>query len=104
MLSERERRTLDDLERRTAVEDPRFVAVMQGTRPARADRWARHGCEAVIVLGVATAALCFVLLLIGAGVVAVLLVAAACYLRRANCPASPGRGPVLGRFRAPRDS
>jgi len=91
MLSERERRTFDDLERRTAVEDPRFAAVMRGTRPTLADRWACHAYEAVIVLGVATAALCFALLLVGAGLVAALLVVATCYLRRWSTPASPAR-------------
>lgn len=97
MLSERERRTLEDLERCTAAEDPRFAAAMLGARPTQADRWARRGCAAVIVLGVATAALCFALLLIGPGLVAVLIVVAARYLRRASSPVPPSRRRGPGR-------
>ena len=55
----------------------------------RAHRWARRGYDAIIGLGVATAALCVGLLLFGAGTVAVLAVAATCYLRTTRFPRRP---------------
>lgn len=81
MLSERDRRTLDAIERRTAEEDPRFAASMRRDRPTWADRWARHGYDAIIVVAAATAALCFTLTLVCAGVLAVAVVVATWNLR-----------------------
>jgi Protein of unknown function (DUF3040) len=81
MLSERDRRALDEIEQQITRADPRFAASMQRATPTRTDRWTRHGYDVTIMLGAVTAALCFVLLLICAGVVAVMLVAATFLLR-----------------------
>ena len=81
MLSERERRALREIEVQIAGQDPGFAASMQHGLPNRADRWTRRGYDAIIVLGAATAVLCFVLLLICAAVVALLVVATSCHLR-----------------------
>ena len=86
MLSERDRRALEAIELELAVQDPGFAASMEHPRPNRADRWTRCGYDAVIVLGAATAVLCFVVLLICAAVVALLVVGAGCYLRAITVP------------------
>jgi hypothetical protein len=90
MLSERDRRALDEIERQIAGDDPRFAASMQRAVPDRIG-WTHPGYDVIIVLAAVTAALCFVLLLVGAGVVAVLLVAATCYLRPQPLPPLTGR-------------
>lgn len=81
MLSERDRRALDAIERRTADEDPRFAASMRRNRLTWDDRWGRHGHDTIIVVAAATAALCFALTLAGAGVLAVAVVVATWHLR-----------------------
>jgi hypothetical protein len=81
VLSEQDRRALDAIERRTADEDPQFAASMRHARPTWADRWARHGYDAIIVLAAATAALCFALALACAGMLAVAVVVATRHLR-----------------------
>ena len=91
MLSERDRRALDEIERPIARQDPRFAASMQRALPTRSERWARLGYDTTIALGVATALLCFVLLLICAAVVAVLIAGTAWYLRATLLPARPPR-------------
>lgn len=86
MLSERDRRALEEIELHLAVEDPGFAASMERPRPNRADRWTRRGYDVFIVLGAATAVLCFVVLLICAAVVALLVTGACCYLRAITVP------------------
>ena len=81
MLSERDRRALDAIERRTADEDPRFAASMRRDRLTWADRCRRHGHDAIIVIAAATAVLCFALTLVDAGVLAVAVVVATWHLR-----------------------
>jgi Protein of unknown function (DUF3040) len=81
VLSERDRRALDAIERQVEGEDPRFAASMRRVRPTWTDRWAREGYDAIIVLAAATAALCFAIALLGAGVVAAAVVVGLCRLR-----------------------
>jgi hypothetical protein len=83
MLSERDRRTLDGIERQLEGEDPRFAASMRRVRPTWADRWARDGYDATIVLAAAIAALCFALGLASAGLPAVAVVVVTWHLRPA---------------------
>ena len=61
---------------------------MRLTRPTPTERWARRAYDAIIVLGALTAALCFVLLLVRAGALAVIAVGAAYYLRPTRLPPS----------------
>jgi disulfide bond formation protein DsbB len=86
VLSERDRRALEEIELHLAVQDPGFAASMEHPRPDLVDRWTRCGYDAFIVLGAATAVLCFVLLLICAAVVALLVVGASCHLRENTLP------------------
>lgn len=95
MLSERDRRTLAEIEHQLAA-DARFAAALgRAGRPGsrRAERWARRGYDAMIVLSGLTAVLCFALLLVCAGTVAVLLAGVACYLRQTRFPLRPARYP-----------
>jgi len=81
VLSERDRRALDAIERQIEGEDPRFAASMRRVRPRWTGRWARDGYDAAIVLAVATAVLCFTLALLCAGITMLLVVVALCRLR-----------------------
>jgi hypothetical protein len=88
VLTERERRALQEIERQILADDPQFAASMQ--HPSnRADRWGRCGYDAIIAVAALSAMLCLVLSLVGAGVVAALLAAATSYLRPRHRPPRP---------------
>jgi DUF3040 family protein len=87
MLSERERRTLREIEQQLAEEDERFAEVM--SRPLTGRRWIRHGYDATIVLAGLLTVICLALAsngAAGAGVVAAALAVGAFYLRRRRFP------------------
>ncbi|WP_028927770.1 DUF3040 domain-containing protein [Pseudonocardia acaciae] len=85
MLSERERRTLREIEERLAEEDQRFAEVMNRPLTGRASRWLRYGYDATIVLAGLLAVTCLAVTpgrTAGAGVVAALLAVGVFILRR----------------------
>jgi hypothetical protein len=90
MLSERERRALQEIEHRVAETDPRFAAAMRRPMPAREYR-AAHPYDAVIVVAVLSAVLCLELSVNGAAVVAAVLAAVTFFLRPRHRPARTGR-------------
>jgi O-antigen ligase len=87
MLSERERRTFEEIERQIVDADPRFAASMQRLLSGRAERWACRGYDTIIVVAALSAVLCLALSSGGAGLVALVLAAVTFYLR-------PRRGPL----------
>jgi uncharacterized protein (TIGR03382 family) len=83
MLSERDRRTLHEMELHLLGEDPRLGTAMQ--QHARADRWARRGYDATIVVAGVLALTCLLLSGVGgggAGLVAAILAVVVWVLRR----------------------
>jgi hypothetical protein len=85
VLTERERRALQEIEQQILGDYPQLAASMQ--HPSnRADRWGRRGYDAIIAVAALSAMLCLALSLVGAGVVAALLAAATSYLRPRHRP------------------
>lgn len=94
MLSERERRTLREIEEQLADQDERFAEVMSRPLWSRASRWVRHGYDATIALAVLLSLTCLALAsngTAGAGVVAAALAGCAFYLRRRRFPSAATR-------------
>lgn len=94
MLSERERRTLHEIEQQLADGDERFAEMMSRPLMGRASRWLRHGYDATIVFAGLLAVTCLALASngsAGAGVVAGALAGCAFYLRRRRFPAAATR-------------
>jgi hypothetical protein len=79
-LNERERRVLAEIEQRLADSDPALARALRRRLPSRTDR-TRAGRDAVAVVAGLTAFLCLMLSLVGSAVVAILVAAAALYLR-----------------------
>lgn len=80
MLSERERRTFQEIEQQI-VGDPRFVVQMQRLLSGRADWRTRLIHDATLVLAALSAVLCAVLSLPGPALVTAVLAAGAWYIR-----------------------
>lgn len=85
MLSERERRTLGEIEQQLAEQDERLAKVMSRPATSWTARWLRFGYDATIALAGLLAVTCLALAAngaAGAGVVAAALAGGAFYLRR----------------------
>jgi hypothetical protein len=91
MLSERERRALQEIEQRTSDEDPRFAASMQRPLSDRAYRWGHLGYDAIIVIAALSAALCLELSANGAGLAVAALAAVTFHLRTQRFPPQTSR-------------
>ncbi|WP_028927708.1 DUF3040 domain-containing protein [Pseudonocardia acaciae] len=92
MLSERERRTLREIEQQLAEEDQRFAVAMSRPLTSRASRWLRRGHDVTTVLAVLLALTCLTVTprtTAAAGVLAALLAITAFYLRRRRFPGLP---------------
>jgi hypothetical protein len=96
MLSEWERRALQEIEQQISEETPWFEASLQRLLSDRAHKWVRRGYDTIIMVGALSAVLCLALSLVGAGVLATLLAAVTLYLRRRRFP------PQIGRWRCRR--
>lgn len=92
VLSERERRTLDEIERRLAVEDPALAQSFLTGQPL-AGRSARWPYTAAVVLTMALLAITLLLALLVAALSSASLVAAAIILRRVRCGPRRRRDP-----------
>lgn len=89
MLSERDRRTLRNIEQQILDEDQQFAATMSRPLTDRVYRWTRYGYDVTIALASLLAVTCLLLAPVGAGgagVVAALFALGTCYLRVQRFP------------------
>jgi Protein of unknown function (DUF3040) len=92
MLTEREQRTLREIERGLSADAPDLVATMRARRLRRPTQGVRLTYDAVAVIAALSAIACFVLGVVGAGLVAALFAAAVVQVRCLRFPprADPG--------------
>lgn len=86
MLSEPERCTFREIERRLVGEDPRFAASMRRLLSGRTEWWVCLGYELIIVVAALTAVLCLGLAAGGPALVAIALAGATFQLRARRGP------------------
>jgi hypothetical protein len=86
MLSNWERRALEDIARHLAEEDPAFAAAM-----SRAFPLSKHTHDVTVVIAALLATLCLALTAVGPGLVAALFAATVFLVRRVQFPVRTGQ-------------